>query len=81
MGASDHTSCSQGVREENGNLQADGSVDMGVYSDWEGFSNSVIRNGASQEEHSQSSVASLPDTASLLGKFPYDEIAILKYQC
>ncbi len=75
MGAPDHTSGSQGVEEGIGNLQADGSDDAEVYSDWEGYGNSVSRNGAGQENHSQSYEASLPDTVSLLGKFPYDAIS------
>ncbi len=67
-GASEPTSVQQEAEEGGGSLQADGSVDTGLYSNWEGFGDSVAEIKASLEEDSSSSEASLPDTSSLLGK-------------
>ncbi len=70
-GASEPTSVQQEVEEGGGSSQADGSDDTGLYSNWEGFGDSVAEIEASLEEDSSSSEASLPDTASLLGKSPH----------
>ncbi len=71
IGAAEPTSVQQEVKEEGGSLQADGSDDTGLYSNWEDFGDSVAEIEAGLEKDSSSSEASLPDTASLLGTSPY----------
>jgi hypothetical protein len=52
---------------------------VAVYTDWEGYDNSVCGNEAGQEEYRKSSAASLPNTAFLLGKSPQTKSSILKF--
>jgi hypothetical protein len=79
ISSSDHTSRPLEVGERSGDLQVDRSDEVAVYSDWEGFGNSVFGNEAGQEEYSESSAASLPNTASLLGKYPHIILSVLKF--
>lgn len=70
ISAFEPTSVQQEVEEESCFFQADGSDDTRLYYNSEGFVNSFAEIEASLEKDSSSSEASLPNTASLLGKSP-----------
>ncbi len=61
------------VEDKSSNLHVSGSDEARVISDWDGLDDFVSGNQASQDVDSGSSEASLPDTASSLGKSLHNE--------
>ncbi len=61
------------VEEKSSHCEGGGTGEADVYSDWEGFGNSVHGLEVGQEENSLDYEASLPDTESLLGKFHFSK--------